>query len=204
MLHPKSLLVAASHGAATVWRASQYGLRVQNVYRDFFGERASSSRSLAPRPEADKQRDAIASQKPPLGRAVATAVDGRSLAARLASQAKGVERAVKTLEDGGREGVLCPVVASGEVQGLAQPLSKVVEAIGAMQDMRRHNVEVTAKEAKASAAPTSEKVNFVMRPLDGPIVTVKAKKDCLAPHLSQDTPPGKPCYPARLAPTRSH
>lgn len=76
--------------------------RVQNVYREFFGERGLACRSLIPVP-LDEQRAAPPIAKPALGRARPAIVDARSYKGRLQAHTASVQLAVASQQRDAQE-----------------------------------------------------------------------------------------------------
>lgn len=98
-LDAMALLVITSSSAA-VWRGTPYCTRAQNVYRDFYGERAFACRSLTPL--SVEQQAAVQIGKPALGRVQASSVDSRSYQERLRAHSAGIKRAVESLPESSR------------------------------------------------------------------------------------------------------
>lgn len=78
-LDPMKLLVHTHPDGS--WRATQYCVRAQNIYREFFGERALQSRSLA----IDTKKKHVVAMVPPLGRVIRAKTDVRAMSQRLAA-----------------------------------------------------------------------------------------------------------------------
>ena len=83
VLDPVKLLVAKDSGG--IWRASPYCIRAQNIYREFFGERALHCRSCEVK-ATTKDPPGI----PPLGKVKQPKVSSRAFAQRLAAHSDAV------------------------------------------------------------------------------------------------------------------
>ena len=131
---------ADSQAKGVMYRASKYGLRCQNTYREFFGERRLKSRSLDPALAASR-----ASDKPRLG-VGARKRRGNTLTAVLKRHRSSMSDAVAAFTAGSRSGLL-PQSSSSSTDPVAT-WATLAEAVS----------EVAAARSQIAAGESAQQV----------------------------------------------
>ena len=183
-LDPVALLVHTDPRG--IRRASQYCVRAQNIYREFFGERFLQCRALA----VDKRKHVVAGL-PPLGRVAPAKTDARAMSQRLAAHSASVATIIRQpssapSSSGATSSVIVDKKAARVTGDKDQDTVKTAAAAGsdtkddAMGDGPKHKKQKKNKEHKTDKKDkkhTKEKPTPAPdTPASAPSATAKCKR----------------------------